>query len=106
MRRMFGGLGIFRRGLMYALVAGGVLYLKGDETTRPAFEAEGCERWFYDGKKGAVAMPYWRLPERLYDEADEFRDWALKAFAVAERTAKPKGGVAPKAAKGGAAKRE
>ena len=31
-RRMFGGLGIFRQGLMFALVADDTLYLKADET--------------------------------------------------------------------------
>jgi DNA transformation protein len=87
-RRMFGGLGMFRQGLMFALVADDVLYMKADETTSPAYEAEGGEQWVYDGKDRPVPMPYWRLPERLYDEPDEFREWALAAFAVAERTAK------------------
>ncbi len=44
--------------------------------------------------KKAVAMPYWQGPERLLDEPDEFRNWALAAFAVAERAKKAK---APKA---------
>jgi DNA transformation protein len=35
-------------------------------------------------------MPYWQLPERLYDEPDEFREWALKAFAVARQGPKAK----------------
>ena len=90
LRRMFGGLGMFRRGLMFALVADEVLYMKADEATSDAYEAEGCGQWVYDGKTRPVPMPYWRLPERLYDEPDEFRDWALAAFAVAERMAKPK----------------
>ena len=89
-RRMFGGFGIFRRGIMYGLVASDVLYLKADELTRATFEAEGCEQWVYDGKQRPVPMPYWRVPERLHDEPDEFREWALAAFAVAERTTKPK----------------
>jgi DNA transformation protein len=101
-RRMFGGLGIFREGLMYALVADGVLYLKADAETKDAFEAEGCRQWVYDGKQRAVAMPYWRMPERLYDEPDAFREWALAAFAVAARTAKPKTGK-PRSTKAGAA---
>jgi DNA transformation protein and related proteins len=38
-KRMFGGLGIFKGGLMFALVADDVLYFKADETTTPAFKA-------------------------------------------------------------------
>ena len=27
-------------------------------------------------------MSYWRAPERLYDEPDEFVEWARRALAV------------------------
>jgi DNA transformation protein len=32
-----------------------------------------------------VELPYWRLPERLYDDPDELATWAGRALAVAER---------------------
>jgi DNA transformation protein len=97
-RRMFGGMGIFRQGIMFALVADDVLYLKADESTTASFQSEGCGPFVYDGKDKPHVMPYWRLPERLYDEPDEFRDWALAAFAVAERSkvGKPKKKKRPK----------
>ena len=38
-RKMFGGLGVFRHGLMFALVADDTLYLKADETSAIAFKA-------------------------------------------------------------------
>jgi DNA transformation protein and related proteins len=85
-RRMFGGLGIYRQGIMFALVADEVLYMKGDEATIPAYEAEGCGPFVYAGTGRLVTMSYWRLPERLLDEPDEFRDWALAAITVAERS--------------------
>ena len=88
--RMFGGVGVFRQGMMFALVAEDTLYLKADETTRPAHEAEGCGPFDYESKRGTVSTSYWRLPERLYDEPEAFRDWALAAFGVAERAQKKK----------------
>jgi DNA transformation protein len=91
-RKMFGGMGIFRQGIMLALVADDVLYLKADESTTAAFQAEGCEPFVYHGKDKPHVMPYWRLPERLYDEPEEFRDWVLAAFAVAERAQRDKPG--------------
>jgi DNA transformation protein and related proteins len=85
-RRMFGGLGLFRDGLMFALVIGDSLYLKADDQTRPDFQAEGCEPFSYDTKGGRRTITsYWRLPERLLDESDELRDWALKAAGCARR---------------------
>ena len=87
-KRMFGGLGVFKGGLMFALVADDVLYFKADETTSPRFAAEGFGQWLYEGRGKSVAMPYWRAPDRLYDEADDFADWARAAFEVAVRTQK------------------
>ena len=98
-RKMFGGIGIFRHGLMFGLVADETLYLKADETNAIAFKAEGCGPFIYDGKGKQIVIRYWRLPERLYDEPDEFRQWALNAFAVAEQAnlEKPKRNIrAPK----------
>lgn len=84
-RKMFGGIGVFRQGLMFGLVADETLYLKADEASAIAFKAEGCGPFVYDGKGKQIVIQYWRLPERLYDEPDEFRQWALNAFGVAER---------------------
>jgi DNA transformation protein len=90
-RKMFGGLGIFKEGLMFALVADDVLYLKAGDTTSPAFVAEGSGQFIYSGMPGKVAtMPYWQIPERLLDEPAEFAVWARSAFAVAERAQKQK----------------
>lgn len=85
-RRMFGGRGVFKDGLMFALLSSrGVFYLKADEATAPAFVAEGCEQWTPEMKGRVMAMPYWRAPERLFDEPDEFADWAKAAYAAARR---------------------
>jgi len=73
-RKMFGGIGIFRDGLMFALVADDTLYLKADDNTAIDFKAEGSGPFVYDGKDRPVVMQYWRLPERLYDDPDEFRE--------------------------------
>src|SRR6185503_17028960 len=82
-RPMFGGVGVFRDGLMFALVADDVLYLKVDQATSSAFAAEGSGPFVYAGKRGKVTtMQYWRIPERLLDEPDEFVEWAQTALAV------------------------
>lgn len=91
MRRMFGGMGIFKDGLMFALMSSrGVVYFKADEATAPAFEAEGSAQWRPEMKGRTMAMPYWQVPDRLFDEPEEFAEWARTAFGVAEATRKAK----------------
>jgi DNA transformation protein and related proteins len=85
-RRMFGGRGVFKDGLMFALMSSrGIFYLKADDETAPAFVAEGCEQWSPEMKGRVMPMPYWRAPERLFDEPDEFADWARAGYAAARR---------------------
>jgi DNA transformation protein len=82
-RSMFGGAGVFHDGVMVAIIARESLYLKADAATRAEFEAEGMEPFTYDAKGRTVSLSYWGVPERLYDDPDEFAGWARKAFAVA-----------------------
>lgn len=86
-RRMFGGIGIFAEGIMFALVSDGELYLKVDAETMPAFRAEGSGPFSYGAKGRRVVMSYWRLPDRLLDEPEEFAQWARTALGAAQRTA-------------------
>jgi len=89
-RRMFGGAGLFAEGLMFALVFDGAIFLKVDEEGIPAFEREGSRPFTYTRGKSSdrareASLPYWRLPERLYDDPDELAVWAARSLAIAER---------------------
>jgi len=85
-RRMFGGAGVFVDGVMIALIARDVIYLKADGETIPAFEQEGLAPFSYATKNGEHTLnSYWRIPERLYDDAEELARWARTAHAVALR---------------------
>lgn len=87
-RRMFGGAGIFADGAMFALVDDGVIYLKADVATIPAFEREKSTPFSYATKRGTHTLTsYWRLPERLYDDPEELARWAAAAHAVARAAA-------------------
>ncbi len=89
-RRMFGGAGVFRDGVMFALIADEVLYLKADETTEADFKAEGLAPFTYQTKRNPrTVMSYWRAPERCLDDPDDMTEWCRNAFAVALKSAKP-----------------
>jgi DNA transformation protein len=85
-RRMFGGFGVCADAVMFAIVHDGVIYLKADEMSRGAFEREGQGAFTYTARGGKrVALSYWRMPERLYDDPAELADWAKAALAAARR---------------------
>jgi DNA transformation protein len=88
-RRMFGGYGLYRQGLMFALVAEDVLYFKVDDQNRAAFKAAGMGPFTYEGKNKPVEMSYYESPPELFDDGEAMTDWAKLAFAVALRARQP-----------------
>jgi DNA transformation protein len=102
-RRMFGGLGLFRGGVMFGAVVDDLLYLRAGEANRQTYEAEGGRPLMFRGPNGAghMSMPYWTVPERLLDDGEELRVWALTASEQAIRDKADKPAKRPKTAKAG-----
>jgi DNA transformation protein and related proteins len=86
-RRMFGGQGVYLDELMFALEAGGELYLKADPETTGLFAKAGSSPFVYakDGKP--TPMSYWRLPDSAVDDPDEASRWGRLAVEAARRSA-------------------
>jgi DNA transformation protein and related proteins len=84
-RRMFGGCGIYRNGLMFALVADDVLYLKADGESRREFADAGSEPFSYVALRRQVILSYWRAPEEALENREAMQSWARTAFAAALR---------------------
>ena len=88
MRRMFGKTGVFCDGLMFGMVTDDTLYFRVDDHNRAAFkEAESSPPLSYEKQGRAIDLSFWRAPERLFDEGDEFVAWARLAHAAARRVA-------------------
>ena len=89
-RKMFGGYGIFYKGLMLGLVADDVLYLKADETISRYFTDRELEQFSYEKNGKAFKMSYYMAPEDIFDDPEEAKVWAERSYAAAVRSSKPK----------------
>jgi DNA transformation protein len=91
-RRMFGGAGVFRDGLMFALLGDDTIYLKTDAKLRTDLEAEGCAPfvWTKPSTGEEIDMGYVSLPSSAMDDSDEASAWARRALAVARAKAAAK----------------
>jgi DNA transformation protein len=91
-RRMFGGAGVFRDGLMFALLADDTIFLKCDPALRADLDAEGSAPfvWSKPSTGEEIDMGYVSLPSSAMDDPDEASSWARRALAVAKAKAAAK----------------
>lgn len=89
-KRMFGSYGLFRDGLMFAIVSDNTLYLKADSQTTPLFTERNLEPFTFHKKGETISTSYYRAPEEALDNSEEMREWATLAHQAALRVSKPK----------------
>ena len=90
-RRLFGGQGVYLDGLMVALVADGILYLKVDTETAPEFEAAGLDPFAFSAKNGRrTVMSYRKAPGDVLENPDALAPWIGLAYGAAKRAAAAK----------------
>ncbi|MFQ5959256.1 MAG: TfoX/Sxy family protein [Alphaproteobacteria bacterium] len=82
-RRMFGGYGLFRDGVMFAIVASDTLYFKVDDNNLADFEAAGAPPFTYEREGKRIALSYYEVPADVMDDADDLCAWARKAVDTA-----------------------
>lgn len=83
-RRMFGGLGLYAAGTIFAvMLSDGRIMLKAVKGPfADHMDDIGGTKWTYTRKSGAsAAMPYWTVPEYVLDDRDALTDLSLRALA-------------------------
>ena len=82
--RLFGGIGLSREAVQFALIMDNRLYFLVDDATRPKYEAAGMGPFAYDTKKRRVQVrSYYELPEDVLTDPDELRVWARESLRIA-----------------------
>lgn len=86
-KRMFGGYGLFRAGLMFGLVSDDTLYFKVDDQCVARFTERALEPFTYMKAGKPMQMSYYRAPEETLDNSEEMCEWARLAYETALRAA-------------------
>jgi len=97
-KRMFGGHGVFARGVMFGLLDDDELFLRVDGESEGRFAAAGCRRWVYPGNP-ALPMSYFRPPDEAHEDPETMRPWARLGLEAALRRKAAKDARAAAAAK-------
>jgi DNA transformation protein len=93
-KKMFSGYGIYKQGIIFAIIADGELYFKIGEENKADYEAYGSKPFTYKMPGGKLyKMSYWELPEEIMEDHEALRGWvekAVQASVKAHRTKKKK----------------
>lgn len=82
-KKMFGGVGYFVDGKIFACIMGGVLRLKTDENTSKKYSDKGMEAYKVPGKK--MTMPYFEVPQEILENKELLREWSLEALEISKK---------------------
>jgi DNA transformation protein and related proteins len=83
-RAMFGGVGLYRSGVFFGLIARDTLYLKVDDGNRGDYLRAGMKPFTpYPDRPGT--MKYYAVPIEVVESAPELAAWARKAIDAASR---------------------
>jgi DNA transformation protein and related proteins len=78
-RAMFGGHGLYYRGVFFAIISQGMLYFKTDEESRQAYEQRGMPTF-------GPAKSYHEVPAEILEDSEQLVEWAQRAIAVKQQT--------------------
>ena len=85
-KRMFGGWGIYRDEVFFALVMDDALFLKVDAESAPEFDARGLPPFTFDKPSGETVVTSYRVaPGEALENPAEMTAWARLAYAAALR---------------------
>lgn len=85
--RFFGGIGISRDSVQFAMIMGNCLYFAVDEDSRKKYEQAGMQPFSYLTRRGRVQVRrYFALPEEVLTDAEQLRLWVHEAILIARRT--------------------
>jgi DNA transformation protein len=88
-RRMFGGAGLYRGGIMFAVIADDVAYLKVDDSNRDDFLRAGSAPFEpYPDKIKTTIRTYYEIPADVLENPAELAQWAERSWLIARKKSK------------------
>ncbi len=79
-RAMFGGYGLYRRGIFFGIIHKGRLYFKVTETTVGCYKAQGMKPFRPNAKQ--TLKSFYEVPVDISEDPEYLTEWATKAASA------------------------
>ena len=84
-KRLFGGWGIYKDGIIFAIIIDGELFFKVGDENKKDFEKFGSHPFEYESRGKKVVLPYWSLPEEIMENREELYSWMDSSLDVSKK---------------------
>jgi len=76
-RRMFGGYGLYKDGIIFGMIIDDKLYFKLTPKSKKLFENSNASPFTYTHNKSGktVIMPYYEVPEEILEDKNTIYEW-------------------------------
>ena len=81
-RSMFGGYGIYKNGVIFALIAYEELYFKVDESNKSQYKKFDSEPFTYEAKGKKSTMSYWKVPIEILEDEEQIGVWLNQSYGI------------------------
>jgi DNA transformation protein len=91
-RRMFGCYGIYKDGVIIAIMEEEELYFKSTPTTESFYQSFGSHPFVYESNDRLVKMSYWSVAQTVLEDQSLLKKWvdmAYQSALTAQTTKKP-----------------
>ena len=91
-KRMFGGWGLYRHGIFFAIISDDKVYFKVGESNQKDYEKFGSKPFSYPMKDGTMStlVSYWDLPADMLEDKELLEEWIEKSVQESLKAKKHK----------------
>jgi len=89
-KKMFGGAGLYHKGIFFGLIANDILFFKVDDSNKSDYTQKKCKPFQPKGHDSYV-MSYYEVPVDVLEVRDELVLWAEKSYNIAKKARSKKG---------------
>lgn len=82
-KAMFGGHGLYHRGIFFGIIASGQLYFKTAATSRAPYEERGMKPFRPNARQ--TLKSYYQVPAEILEDVEELILWARAASSVGDK---------------------
>lgn len=87
-RAMFSGHGVYKDGIIFAIIIESELYFKVGPSNINDYKQEDSCPFTYQGKDKMVSMSYWKVPEHIMEDQDMLDEWMQKSLKASIQSKK------------------